>query len=84
VYEVLIEAGVERELKRLSNQDFKRIVGAMRGLADNPRPSGCRKLVGSDGDWRVRIGDYRVLYEIIDTKQTVRILHVKHRREAYR
>lgn len=84
MYEVLIEGGVERELKRLANQDFKRIVGAMKDLAANPRPTGCRKLVGSERDWRLRVGDYRVLYEINDTRRLVRILHVKHRREAYR
>ncbi len=84
MYEVLIEAGVEREVKRLPNQDFKRIVSAMKDLADNPRPSGCRKLVGSERDWRLRVGDYRVLYEVNDARRVVRILHVKHRREAYR
>jgi mRNA interferase RelE/StbE len=69
---------------RLTSQDFKRIVGAMRDLAENPRPPGCRKLVGGEGDWRLRVGDYRVLYEINDTRKVVRVLHVKHRREAYR
>jgi mRNA interferase RelE/StbE len=56
----------------------------MRDLAENPRPPGCRKLVGGEGDWRLRVGDYRVLYEINDTRKVVRVLHVKHRREAYR
>jgi mRNA interferase RelE/StbE len=69
---------------RLTSQDFKRIVGAMRDLAENPRPPGCRKLVGGEGDWRLRVGDYRVLYEINDMRKVVRVLHVKHRREAYR
>jgi mRNA interferase RelE/StbE len=61
VYEVLIERGVERELKRLPNQDFKKIIGVMKGLAENPRPTGCRKLVGSARDWRVRVGDLKEL-----------------------
>lgn len=84
MYEVLVERSVERTLKRLPHQVFVRIVTAIKDLGVNPRPSGCRKLAGSDSDWRVRAGDYRVLYEIDDEKRIVRILHVRHRREAYR
>ena len=84
MYEVLVERAVERDLKRLPHQEFIKIVGAMKRLAENPRPSGSRKLVGGERDWRLRVGDYRVLYEINDTKKVVRVLHVKHRREAYR
>lgn len=84
MYEVLIERGVERDLKRLPLREFNRIVRAMKDLAQVPRPSGSRKLVGSERDWRLRVGDYRVLYEIDDAGKIVHILHVKHRREAYR
>lgn len=56
----------------------------MKDLARDPRPSGSRKLVGSERDWRLRVGDYRVLYEIEDAGKIVRVLHVNHRREAYR
>mgnify|MGYP001209456059 CR=1 FL=1 len=84
MYEVLIERGVERDLKRLPLREFKRIVRAMKDLARDPRPSGSRKLVGSERDWRLRVGDYRVLYEIEDAGKIVRVLHAKHRREAYR
>jgi len=56
----------------------------LKELASNPRPSNCKKLVGGERDWRVRVGDYRVLYEIDDAEKSVRILNVKHRREAYR
>jgi mRNA interferase RelE/StbE len=54
-------------------------------LAQNPRPPGCRKLHGSGhDDYRIRVGDYRILYEVDDTAPTVRIMRVRHRREAYR
>jgi mRNA interferase RelE/StbE len=53
-------------------------------LADNPRPPGCRKLVGSKNDWRIRVGDCRVLYEIADAIRVVRVNRVRHRRDAYR
>ena len=75
---------MERALKRVSQPDFSRILVALRGLASNPRPSGCKKLVGGERDWRVRVGDYRVLYEIDDAEKAVRVLSVKHRRDAYR
>ena len=84
MYEVLLERAVERALKRLSLPDFTRILIALKELASNPRPPGCKKLVGGERDWRVRVGDYRVLYEIDDVEKAVRILNVKHRRDAYR
>ena len=84
MYDVLLERSVERALKRVSSSDFSRILVALKELASNPRPSGCKKLVGGERDWRVRVGDYRALYEIDDAEKTVRVLNVKHRREAYR
>ena len=84
MYEVLLERSVERALKRLSQPDFTRILSALKEPASNPRPPGCKKLVGGERDWRVRVGDYRVLYEIDDVEKAVRVLNVKHRRDAYR
>jgi mRNA interferase RelE/StbE len=84
VYEVLLHKAAERALKRLSQQEFTRVIAAIKALGINPRSSGCRKLVDSQGDWRIRVGDYRVLYEIDDEAQTVKVLLVRHRREAYR
>ena len=63
---------------------FQRIIPQIRALAENPRPSGCRKLAGSKNDWRIRVGDHRVLYEIDEKVKAVRIMRVRHRREVYR
>ena len=63
---------------------FHRIIPQIRTLAENPRPSGCRKLTGLKNDWRIRIGDYRVLYEIDEKAKVVKIMRVRHRREVYR
>lgn len=52
-------------------------------LASAPRPSGCKKLKGGDNEWRIRIGDYRVVYEIDDTAKTVDVTRIAHRREVY-
>jgi len=84
VYEVYVEKAAENDLRRLSTTTFHRIIPQIRTLAENPRPSGCRKLIGSKNDWRIRIGDYRVLYEIDEKTRAVRIMRVRHRREAYR
>jgi mRNA interferase RelE/StbE len=84
VYEVYVEKSAENDLKRLSTSTFHRIIPQIRTLAQNPRPSGCRKLTGSKNDWRIRVGDYRVLYEIDGKIRAVRIMRVRHRREVYR
>jgi mRNA interferase RelE/StbE len=84
VYEVYLEAAAERDLRKLSKEIFHRIIPRIQALAENPRPQGCRKLAGSDSDWRIRIGDYRVIYEIDDVGKAVRVFRIRHRREAYR
>lgn len=61
-----------------------RVIVAIRGLAVNPRPPACRKLTGARNDWRIRVGDYRVIYEIADEIRIVRINRVRHRREVDR
>ena len=84
MYEVYLERSAENDLKRLPTSTFHRIVHQIKTLAENPRPSGCRKITGSKNDWRIRIGDYRVLYEVNDRAKAVRVMRVRHRREAYR
>jgi len=84
MYRVLLERSAEKDLSRLSNPMHGRVIAAIQVLADNPRPPGCRKLVGSKNDWRIRIGNYRVLYEIADEIRIVRVNRVRHRREVYR
>jgi mRNA interferase RelE/StbE len=84
VYEVLLEAHAERDLRRLSAREFRRITAAIRRLGVDPRPAGCRKIVGSESDWRIRVGEYRIIYEIDDRAMAVRVMRVRHRRDAYR
>ena len=84
MFEVLLERSAERDLRRLSDPIHSRIIRAISALSKNPRPPGCRKLTGSENDWRIRVGDYRVIYEIADTDQIVRINRVRHRKEVYR
>jgi len=84
VYEVYLEKVAENDLKRLPTTIFQRVIPQIKALAENPRPSGCRKLAGSKNDWRIRIGDHRVLYEIDEKVKAVRVMRVRHRREVYR
>lgn len=84
MYRVLLERAAEKDLSRLSSEIHDRVIAAIQALANNPRPSGCRKLAGSKKDWRIRVGDYRVVYEIADEIRVVRVNHVRHRREVYR
>ena len=81
-YAVSILRRAQKELGQLSSPSFERVCDAIRSLAGNPRPPGCRKLVGREG-WRIRVGDYRVIYEIDDPARTVLVLHVGHRRDIY-
>ncbi len=84
VYAVLLEATAERSLRRLDAVVFRRVAAALRILAENPRPPGCRKLTGSKQDWRIRVSDYRIVYEIDDKDREVRVMRIRHRREVYR
>jgi mRNA interferase RelE/StbE len=66
MYRVLLERAAEKEFSRLSSELHDRVIAAIQALRRSPRPPGCRKLAGSKNDWRIRVGDYRVVYEIAD------------------
>jgi mRNA interferase RelE/StbE len=71
-------------MDRLPDDRFGQIASHIRALAADPRPPGCRKIVGSRDDWRIRIGPYRVVYEIDDRAKEVRVTRVRPRPQAYR
>jgi mRNA interferase RelE/StbE len=82
-YSVALESRARREILDLPRNTQRRIADILDDLSNNPRPPGAKKLVGQDG-YRVRTGDYRVLYTIDDRKHLVRIYRIGHRREVYR
>ena len=84
MYKVLLSKQAEHDLRRLPANVFRQVVPRIQALAKDPRPSGCRKLAGSVNDWRIRVGNYRVVYEINDKKLVVRVMRVRPRKEAYR
>ena len=82
-YAVDIKPSARRELEQLSNSLIARLMPKIEGLAANPRPSGCRKLRGYKDLWRIRIGDYRVVYVIDDDTKMVSLTRIAHRRDVY-
>ena len=82
-YAIQILPRAERQLAALEANVYTTIKSKIAGLADDPRPPGCRKLKDRSG-WRVRAGNYRILYDIDDRIRVVAILEVGHRREVYR
>ncbi len=80
MYQVVVERAAEKDLKRRANARCC----CSPPLSKNPRPPGSRKLAGTKTDWRMRVGDYRVIYEIADVIRVVRVQRIRHRREVYR
>ena len=82
-YTIIVARGAERDLNKLDRPVLNRIVPIIDNLSQDPRPTGSRKLVNEVNKWRVRVGDWRVLYEIDDDARTVRVVAVRHRSKAY-
>jgi mRNA interferase RelE/StbE len=81
-YAIQYHSSALRELKKLDRPIRLKIEAAIVDLAEDPRPHGCAKLVNSQA-WRIRVGDYRVVYDIVDRKLVVMIVRVRHRRDVY-
>jgi mRNA interferase RelE/StbE len=84
VYEVYLEQSAERDLKKLPVEIFDQVIAAIKSLAGNSRPTGCRKMTRSKNDWRIKIDNYRVVYEIDEKAKEIRIMMIKHRKEIYK
>jgi mRNA interferase RelE/StbE len=82
-YEIVLTKSAQKKLAKLSKELQILIGNAINNLATNPRPSGCKKLKGNQTDYRIRIGDYRVVYEIHDNKLVVLVLNLGHRKDIY-
>jgi mRNA interferase RelE/StbE len=83
-YNVLLRPAAERERQKLPPEVRPRVNQALLALEDEPRPHGVTKLAGYANRWRVRVSDYRVIYQIDDHAQEITILRIAHRREVYR
>jgi mRNA interferase RelE/StbE len=83
MFKVSITSSAERDLKRLDRPIKNRIVSAILALAYDPRPHGCLKVKSEEGVWRVRIGDWRVGYEVDDSASEVLVFKIAHRSDFY-
>ena len=82
-YRLEITRRAQRALARLQRRDLDRVREAIAGLSEEPRPPGCKKLTGREA-WCIRMGRYRVIYEIEDAVRVVIVVEVGHRRDVYR
>ena len=83
-YRIEWKSSALRELKRIDRQAVPRIVKAVETLADDPFPAGARRLQAAQHTYRLRVGEYRVVYEVLRAGLAVVVIRVRHRRDAYR
>jgi len=83
-YRIEWKKSAVRELRRLDHQVIARVVAVVGLLAADPYPRGVRKLSGTENTYRVRVGDYRIVYEVLDRDLLIQIARVRHRKDAYR
>ncbi len=83
-YRITLAPAAERQLRKFDPPVRRRLQAALELLADNPRPPAATQLVGGSGEWRVRTGDYRIVYDIEDDRLVILVLRMAHRREVYR
>jgi len=83
-YRIEVTRAAERDLRALPENVLKRVDAKILSLAGNPRPDGVKKLAGADSLYRVRVGDYRIIYEIQDRAILIIIVRVRHRGDVYR
>ena len=82
-YQIVIPKPAQKQLDNIAKIERDRLILTLRSLADDPRPNGVKKLKGYDNTYRVRVGDYRIIYEIKDRELIVLLLSVSHRKDAY-
>ena len=83
VYRVVLAKSVNHDVRALQKRELDRILVALRALADNPFPPRSRKLTGSESTYRIRVGDYRIIYEVDHAGNEVNVHHIRHRKDAY-
>ena len=83
MYTITFRSSAVKELRKLSEHNRKSITDAIDVLAEVPRPNGVKKMAGVNA-WRIRVGDYRVVYSIEDRQLVVEVIRIRHRRDVYR
>jgi mRNA interferase RelE/StbE len=84
LYSIEWKASATKELKKLPRDTIKRVLEAVDGLASSPRPNGVRKLVGSESTYRIRVGEYRVIYNLFNARLVIEVIRIGDRKDVYR
>ena len=82
-YRIVLRKSAAKEIEKLDKKTTSRVIGKIQALSVDPRPPGCKKLSGEE-KYRIRVGTYRILYQIVDRELIVTVVRVRHRRDAYR
>jgi mRNA interferase RelE/StbE len=82
MYHIRIERKAQKQLNKITNPYYSKIKKAILDLGNNPRPTGCKKLKGRSG-YRIRVADYRIIYEIIDDILLIDVIDLGHRKDIY-
>ena len=84
MYQIIVSNSAEKDMEKLPSTALKKVEGAINLLATEPRPTGCKKLKGTrEYLWRIRVGDYRVIYSITDKIEVIDIRRVRQRKDVY-
>ena len=83
-YQIIIKKSASKQILSLPKNVKDAIFFHIFELEEDPRPTGCKKLKGSDEYWRIRVGDYRIIYSIFDVVLTIEVIRVSHRKDAYK
>ncbi|MGV8073821.1 MAG: type II toxin-antitoxin system RelE/ParE family toxin [Syntrophobacteraceae bacterium] len=83
-YKVLLPDSIEHDVRKIGAKTLNRVMQAVRSLAEDPFPKICKKLKASHSTYRIRVGDYRIVYEVDSAEKTVTIFHIRHRKDVYR
>ena len=83
-YQIEWRNSTKKDLRKIGSIDRLRIIAAVESLAANPFPQGCTKLSGSEQSYRIRVGSFRILYDILSGRLIIEVIKVGHRRDVYR
>jgi len=79
-----VERSAEKELKKLPSIYFPKVIAKIQELSTDPYPKGCKKLINNENFWRIRIGNYRVIYEVIQLEKRINVYKIRHRKDVYK
>ncbi len=83
-YSIRFQPSVEKDVRHIAARDLRRIFDHIDSLANDPFPRGAAKLSGAEGLWRIRVGNYRIVYEVVVSPRQILIQYIRHRRDVYR